>query len=180
MINQRERSPSLQEREPSFLYHAGGPLRSRGRRRMRYPAAEKLESIRRVAASHLPVKKTLAMLGIPSTTYYDWHPGWVEGGVGALADHALRSRSVWNRIPDDVRKHFAEFALEHGDLTPRELAVKYAGEKQYFVSESTANRILKAEDLITAQAHVVIRVADEFRDNATRPNELWQTDFTYL
>ena len=37
-----------------------------------------------------------------------------------------------------------------------------------------------AEDLITAPAHVVIRAADEFRDKTSRPNELWQTDFTYL
>ena len=37
-----------------------------------------------------------------------------------------------------------------------------------------------AEDLITAPAHVVIRAADVFRDKTTRPNELWQTDFTYL
>ncbi len=27
---------------------------------------------------------------------------------------------------------------------------------------------------------MVIRAADEFRDKTTRPNELWQTDFTYL
>ncbi|SFU15196.1 Integrase core domain-containing protein [Sedimentitalea nanhaiensis] len=27
---------------------------------------------------------------------------------------------------------------------------------------------------------MVIRAADEFRDQTTRPNELWQTDFTYL
>ena len=72
------------------------------------------------------------------------------------------------------------FALEHEDLTPRELAVKYTDEKRYFISESSAYRILKAEDLITAPAHVVIRAAEEFKDKTTRPNELWQTDFTYL
>ena len=27
---------------------------------------------------------------------------------------------------------------------------------------------------------MVIKAADEFRDKTTRPNELWQTDFTYL
>ena len=64
--------------------------------------------------------------------------------------------------------------------TPRELAVKYTDEKRYLVSESTVYRILGAEDLITAPAQVVIRAADEFRDKTTRPNELWQTDFTYL
>jgi transposase InsO family protein len=73
-----------------------------------------------------------------------------------------------------------EFALEHEDLTARELAVRYTDEKRYFVSEPSAYRILKAEDLIAAPAHVVIRAADEFRNKTTRPNELWQTDFTYL
>jgi putative transposase len=87
---------------------------------------------------------------------------------------------VWNRIPDNIRKTFVDFALNHEDLTPRELAVKYTDEKRYFVSESSAYRILKAEDLITAPAHVVIRAADEFHDKTCRPNELWQTDFTYL
>ena len=147
---------------------------------MRYPASEKLEIIRTVEASHLPAKRTLAMLGIPSSTYYDWYARWVEGGLDALADRPPRPRSVWNRIPDEIRRDVVEFALEHEDLTARELAVKYTDEKRYFVSESSAYRILKAEDLIPAPAHVVIRAADEFRDKTTRPNELWQTDFTYL
>jgi transposase InsO family protein len=147
---------------------------------MRYPASEKLEIIRTVEASHLPVKRTLAMLGIPSSTYYDWYARWVEGGLDALADRSPRPKSVWNRIPDEVRRDVVEFALEHEDLTARELAVRYTDEKRYFVSESSAYRILKVEDLIAAPAHVVIRAADEFRDKTVRPNELWQTDFTYL
>ena len=147
---------------------------------MRYPAPEKLEIIRTVEASHLPVKRTLAMIGIPSSTYYQWYARWVEGGLDALADRSPQPKSVWNRIPDEIREDVVEFALEHEDLTPRELAVKYTDEKHYFVSESSAYRILMAADLITAPAHVVIRAADEFRDKTTRPNELWQTDFTYL
>ena len=147
---------------------------------MRYPASEKLEIIRTVEASHLPTKRTLAMLGIPSSTYYDWYARWVEGGIDALADQSPKPKSVWNRIPDPVREDFIEFALEHEDLTSRELAVKYTDDKRYFVSESSAYRILKAEDLITAPAHVVIKAADEFRDKTSRPNEMWQTDFTYL
>ena len=35
-----------------------------GRRGMRYPASEKLEIIRLVEQSHLPVRRTLATLGI--------------------------------------------------------------------------------------------------------------------
>ena len=103
-----------------------------------------------------------------------------DGGIDALGDRSPRPGSVWNRIPDDVREDVVDYALEHEDLTPRELAVKYTDEKRYFVSESSVYRILSAEDLITAPAHVVIRAADEFRDKTSRPNELWQTDFTYL
>ena len=55
---------------------------------MRHPASEKLEIIRTVEASHLPVRQTLAMLGIASSTYYDWYARWVEGGVDALADRS--------------------------------------------------------------------------------------------
>ena len=51
---------------------------------MRYPASEKLEIIRTVEASHLPVKQTLAMLNIPSATYYQWYARWVDGGVARL------------------------------------------------------------------------------------------------
>ena len=147
---------------------------------MRYPATEKLEIIRTVEGSHLPTKKTLDMLGIPRTTFYRWYDRYVEGGFDALADRAPRPKSIWNRIPQDRRDDLIAFALEHEALTARELAVKYTDEKRYFVSESSAYRILKAEDLITAPAHVVIRAADEFHDKTCRPNELWQTDFTYL
>ena len=40
-----------------------------GRRRMRYAAAEKLEIIRLVEQSPLPVRHTLAKLGIPRATF---------------------------------------------------------------------------------------------------------------
>ncbi|WP_408005599.1 IS3 family transposase [Salibaculum griseiflavum] len=151
-----------------------------GVRGMRYPASEKLEIIRTVEASHLPARQTLAMLGIPRTTYYRWYDRWSEGGLDALEDTPSHPGSVWNRLPDETRADIIEFALEHEDLTPRELAVKYTDEKQYFVSESSVYRILKAEDLVTAPAHIVMKAANEFRDKTTRPNELWQTDFTYL
>ena len=40
---------------------------------MRYPASEKLEIIRLVEKSHLPVRRSLDKLGIPSTTFYRWY-----------------------------------------------------------------------------------------------------------
>ena len=40
---------------------------------MRYPASEKLEIIRLVERSHLPVRRALDKLGIPATTFYSWY-----------------------------------------------------------------------------------------------------------
>ena len=39
---------------------------------------------------------------------------------------------------------------------------------------------MKAHDLITSPAYVVIKAADQFHTKTTRPNEMWQTDFTYF
>lgn len=97
-----------------------------------------------------------------------------------LEDCSPKPRSVWNKIDDERRQSFIEFALDHEDLTARELAFKYTDENRYFISESSAYRILRDADLLTAPAYVTISAADEFRDKTTRPNELWQTDFTYF
>ena len=147
---------------------------------MRYPASEKLEIIRTVEGSHLPTKQTLDMLGIPRSTFYRWYDLYLEDGLDGLSDKSPSPKSVWNRIPDDRRDDLIEFALEHEALTARELAVKYTDEKLYYVSESSAYRILKEADLITAPDYVVIKAAEEFKDKTTAINQMWQTDFTYF
>ena len=114
---------------------------------MRYPASEKMEIIRTVENSHLPTKQTLDMLCIPRTTFYRWYDNYLEGGFDRLSDQSPKPKSVWNRIPEDRRDDLIEFALEYEALTTRELAVKYTDEKRYFISESSAYRILKAADL---------------------------------
>ena len=58
--------------------------------------------------------------------------------------------------------------------------MRFTDERRYFVSEASVYRLLKAHDLITSPAYIVIKAADEFRDKTTAPNQLWQTDFTYL
>ena len=147
---------------------------------MRYPASEKFEIIRTVEGSHLSTKQTLDMLGIPRTTFYRWYDLYLEDGLDGLSDKPSRPGSVWNRIPDTRRDDLIEFPLEHEALSTRELAVKYTDEKRYFISESSAYRILKEADLITAPDYVVIKAAEEFKDKTTAINQMWQTDFTYF
>ncbi|RPJ51283.1 MAG: IS3 family transposase [Acidobacteria bacterium] len=151
-----------------------------GRRGMRYPAAEKVEIIRLVEASHLPASRTLDKLGIPRSTFYRWYDRYRDSGPEALGDRRSRPDRVWNRIPEVIRDEIIHLALTLPELSPRELAVRFTDEKKYFVSEASVYRLLKAHDLITSPAYIVIKAAEEFKDKTTAPNQLWQTDFTYL
>jgi len=131
---------------------------------MGYPAAEKAEIIRLVEESHLPVRRTLEKLGIPRATFYRWYEAYQVGGPEALEDRPSRPSRVWNRLPDEVRDKVIALALDQPELSPRELAVRFTDEERYFVSEATAYRLLKAHDLITSPAYIVVKAADEFRD----------------
>ena len=131
---------------------------------MRYPAAEKLEIIRLVEQSHLPVRRVLEQIGIPRSTFYRWCDLYQTGGPEALDDCSPR--------PDRV--------FDEPELSPRELAVRFTDAERYFVSEASVYRLLKAHDLITSPAFIVMKAADEFKNKTTAPDQLWQTDFTYL
>ena len=147
---------------------------------MRYPASEKLEIIRLVEGSHLSARLTLAKLGIPRTTFYRWYDRYLQRGEAGLKDQSPKPKHVWNRIPDEVRRKVIKLALKETELSPRELAVTFTDKESYFVSEASVYRGLKARDLITSPAFIVIKAANEFKDKTTAINQLWQTDFTYL
>jgi putative transposase len=48
------------------------------------------------------------------------------------------------------------------------------------VSEASVYRLLKDHGLITSPAFILMKAADRFANPTTAPNQLWQTDFTYL
>ena len=58
--------------------------------------------------------------------------------------------------------------------------MRFTEQRCYFISEATVYRLLKAHDLIASPAFIVVKAADEFHTKTTAPNQLWQTDFTYL
>jgi transposase-like protein len=147
---------------------------------MRYKASEKREIIDLVERSSLPVRRTLDRLGIPKSTFYGWYERYREGGDAALEDIRPNCSKAWNRLPDPVRQSILTLALERPELSARELAVLFTEQQRYFVSESSVYRLLKAHDLITSPAFILMKAADTFQHPTTAPNQLWQTDFTYL
>ena len=66
------------------------------------------------------------------------------------------------------------------ERTPREGAWQFTDREGHFVSESSVYRILNAYDVSTNPVFVVVTAGKTFQQPTHRPNELWQTDFTYL
>ena len=142
--------------------------------------AEKREIIHLVEHSALSVKKTLDELQVPRSTFYRWYKQYLEEGEEGLVDHRPNPHQIWNRIPQEVKQQVVELALEHPDRSPRQIAWLFTDQKGYFISESSAYRILKSFDLVESPAFQVISAAEHFKQPTKRIHELWQTDFTYF
>ena len=85
---------------------------------MRYTKEEKLEIIRLVESSDLPLKRTVKELNVSTSTFYSWYNKFLEGGPDALEDK--KCRSTWNKIPESYRTKVIEVALEDVlNLTPQ-------------------------------------------------------------
>ena len=147
---------------------------------MRHTAAEKYEVIRLVEGSELPVRRTLRELQVNRSTFYAWYRRYTERGRAGLHPKPSTARRYWNRIPPRVRQRVVEAALADPERSPRELAWQLTDREGHFLSESSVYRILKAYDLIPSPAFIVLAAAKRFPHPTRRPNELWQTDFTYL
>ena len=55
---------------------------------MRYSQSEKIEIIRMVENSDLPVKRTLKELDVPKSTFYGWYRRYESGGFDGLEDRS--------------------------------------------------------------------------------------------
>ena len=146
---------------------------------MRFTAVEKEEIILLVDRSELGVNQTLKQLGLHKSTFYKWCRSYLNKGKEGLKPER-KTRQLWNAIPEAQKQVIVEVALEHPELSPRELAVKFTDEQRVFISESSVYRILKARGLITTPAHILLSAGKEFKHKTAFVHELWQTDFTYF
>ena len=89
---------------------------------MRYSAAEKREIIHMVGHSNLSIRQTLEELGVPRSSFYRWFCNFQEEGLEGLKNKPPQDKRFWNCIPDRVREQVVELALEHPDLSSRQLA----------------------------------------------------------
>ena len=147
---------------------------------MRVSQTEKMEVIRLVEGSSLPVRRTLEELDVPRSSFYRWYQSYLEDGYDGLASKPGQRRRLWNQIPEPEKQKVVEVALEKPEMSPRELAWHITDTKGTFISESSVYRILKSFDLVTSPSYVVLSAKDRFDHPTRRIHELWQTDFTYF
>jgi hypothetical protein len=145
---------------------------------MRYPASEKLEIIRIVEQSHLSAKRTLDQLGIARRTFYRWYDRFSKAAGGA-GRSAIGAEPVWNRIPPASRTRSSRWRWN---------SLSY--HRANWRCDSPMNALLRVRShgLPPAQGprpdHQPGLCRDQgrrsFHTKTTRPNEMWQTDFTYF
>jgi transposase InsO family protein len=142
----------------------------------RVPAEKLVRDIRRATRKHhsaedkirivlegLRGEESIAALcrreAIAESLYFAWSKEFLEAGKRRLAGDTARAATS-----DEVK------ALRQEARALKEV-----------VAEQTLElRLLKSRDLISSPAFIQIKAAEEFHTKTTAPNQLWQTDFTYL
>jgi len=72
-----------------------------------------------------------------------------------------------------------EVALEHTDLSSRQLAARITDNKGFSVSESTVYRLLNSQGLIKSP-EMKMAAGKEFHAKTTRPQQMWATDASHF
>ncbi len=143
-------------------------------------AQRKLDILRVVECSPLPVAEALAKLDVPVSTYYRWRRKFRNQGRSGLADVSPYKGRVWNQLLADEREKVLEVAMLCPEWSPREIACHLADNAGFTVSESTVYRLLKKAGWIKPAVVKTFPASSEYHSKTGRCNQQWQTDATYL
>lgn len=140
----------------------------------------KLEILRLVESSGLPITRALKRLDVAASTYYHWKRRFKAEGFAGLQDRSPVKGLVWNKLLQSERDKILELALLYPQWSSREVACHIVDNCGFTVSESTVYRLLKKQGWIKPLEVRTFPASDEFTVKTSAPNELWQTDATYL
>ena len=85
-------------------------------------AEQKLEIIRRIESSGLPLKAALARAEVPPATYYRWRRTFRLLGRDALHDRTPYKGRVWNQLLQEEHDKILQIAMLYPEWSPREVA----------------------------------------------------------
>jgi putative transposase len=141
---------------------------------------KKMEMLRVVMSSEMPVYRTLRALDIPKTTYYRWHRNWRNMGLEGLHDIKPKRLGSWNRLLPYQEDKIVETATLNPDWTSRQISFYITDHEGFSVSKTTVYRKLKAAGMVVVRESKTFPASDEYHIKTTRVNEQWQIDATYL
>jgi transposase InsO family protein len=144
------------------------------------PAERKLEILRTVESSTLPIREILKRLEVSASTYYRWRRRFREDGVEGLRDRSSYKGRTWNQILPEEREKILEVALLYPAWSPRQISCHIMDTQRFSVSESTVYRTLKRAGWIKPRETRTFPAGSEYRIKTRRVNQMWQTDATYL
>lgn len=141
---------------------------------------QKLEVLRTVEGSGLPVAQALAQLGLAPSTYYRWRRAFRRRGREGLHDRPPRRERGWNQLLPEEEERIAETAQLWPEWSAREIAMHLCDHEGFTVSESSVYRRLRAWGWIEPREVRGFPAGPEYQVMTTRPNQQWQTDASYL
>lgn len=141
---------------------------------------KKLEALRMVEGSRLPVGEALRRLGVPSSTYYRWKAKFRLRGAEGLRDRSPYRGRAWNQMLDEEKSRILTLANLYPEWSPREIACYIADKCGFAVSESSVYRLLRSKGLVRPREVKTFPAGSEYSVKTKRVNEMWQTDATYL
>jgi transposase InsO family protein len=132
----------------------------------------------------VPVMRALEILMLAKSRYYDWIRGKDTGDVSAdeLDDRNSAPGCTPQKITPSERDAIVEMAKddEYADLSHRKLAFTALDEGRVSASPSTFYRVMKDEELVGKNGRSRPKNLKKPEIEATRPNQVWQYDVTYL
>ena len=107
----------------------------------------KLEILRMVESSGVPIVQALKRLGISKSTYYRWKRRFKADGFGGLQDRSPVKGIVWNRLLQSERDKILELALLYPQWSSREVACHIVDNCGFMVSSIDGVSVIKETGL---------------------------------
>jgi transposase InsO family protein len=143
-------------------------------------AEKKIEILRAVEGSGLKVKEALHRIDVPRATYYRWRRKFRDQGLPGLRDLSSYKGTSWNQLLPEEREKIFEISMLYPEWSPREISCHIGDHCGFTVSESTVYRRLKAAGWIKPREKKGFPAGPEFKIKTQHPNQMWQTDASYL
>jgi transposase InsO family protein len=130
--------------------------------------------------SKLPATEFASLVGVTSTTLYQWRKRFESSGPAGLSDR-IGGRRMGSQMPEPTRRAILMLKEAHPDWGQDRLHDVLLRSEGYGASPGAIARVLEEEGYVVEAPAPAPHEPKEVRFERKTPNVLWQTDlFTFL